>query len=78
MTDIEALNVEAREMSWQLINGNRADVRKFIRSHETPAKLVLAMVRHLGSIESSESGGDFAAYLHATVNLQSLLEGESL
>jgi hypothetical protein len=71
---MDALNVEAREMALNIVNGNRSDVRDFVTGHETPAKLVLAIVRHLGSMSMEQYGYDYAAYLDAVVNLQSLLE----
>lgn len=64
-----ALYTEAREMALQLINGNRNEVRQFVAGHDTPAKLVLAIVRCLVA-EGSEDGDA----LLAVVNLQSLLE----
>jgi hypothetical protein len=71
----DALNAEAREMALSLINGNRSEVRDFVKNHETPAKLVLAMVRHLGFLDWVESESDsYGAYVDAVVNLQSLLE----
>lgn len=69
---MDALNVEAREMALNIVNGNRSDVREFITEHQTPAKLVLAIVRHLGSLDAHDEG--FASYLDAVVNMQSLLE----
>lgn len=69
---MDALNIEAREMALNIVNGNRSDVREFIAGHETPAKLVLAIVRHLGSLDTYDQG--FASYLDAVVNLQGLLE----
>lgn len=70
---MDALNTEAREMAWNLVNGNRSDVREFVTGHETPAKLVLAIVRHLGSIQWND-GDNYGCYLDAVVNLQGLLE----
>ena len=57
-------------MALQLMNGNRSDVREFVVNHETPAKLVLAIVRHLVREDSTDDGDA----LLAVVNVQSLLE----
>lgn len=63
---MDALNIEAREMALTLQNRNRRDVREFIAGHDTPARLTLAIIRHL------VSGGEDA--LDMVVNMQSLLE----
>lgn len=68
-----ALYTEAREMSLQLANGNRTEVREFVTGHATPAKLVLAIIRCL--VNEGSEGGDA---LLAVVNIQSLLESKDV
>jgi hypothetical protein len=62
------LQAEAHEMALQLMDGNRDEVREFISQHATPAKLCLAIVRHL----TGESTWHLT--LDHVVNVQSLIE----
>lgn len=68
----EALQVEARETAWQIINGNRADARQFIEGHDRPATLALKVVRNLWTLSTEKDTG--GALVDAVLNVQALLE----
>lgn len=68
-----ALQTEAREMALTIINGSRRDAREFIAGHDTPAKLVLAIVRHLIA-EGYDPSAPGLNDVDAVVNVQSLIE----